>query len=213
MGQGRAAKLRLTWVTHDTPPTGHPYRAAQQRPRVACGASQEVPGRSRVWQRRRRPLGGGGVNPGSSGFCANPAANAANRKHPFRKRIAPSTTPAAKTAISKHPSETHSVSKTPPTSSTQCDQSFSSNSTTSPIHFLIRIFVPTLLGRSQRECLRPLRATAHAARHRKRSNQPGGDCGGQDRIVLWVGGQVHQRQLCKDKGACRDRLYNGCGFI
>ena len=26
---------------------------------------------------------GGGGNPGSYGFCANPAANAANRKHPF----------------------------------------------------------------------------------------------------------------------------------
>ena len=83
--------------------------------------------------RMLRPRVAPGANPGSYRFCANPAAYAANRKHPFRKRIAPSTTPAAKTAISKHPSETHSVSKTPPTSSTQCDQSFSSNSTTSPI--------------------------------------------------------------------------------
>ena len=58
--QGGAAKLRLTWRTEETSLTGHPYRAATQRPRVAPGG-----------------------NPGSYRFRATPAANAANRKHPF----------------------------------------------------------------------------------------------------------------------------------
>ena len=45
----------------ETALTGHPYRAAKQRQRLAPG-----------------------VNPGLSRFRANPAANAANRKHPYR---------------------------------------------------------------------------------------------------------------------------------
>ena len=61
VGYGRAAKLRLEWVGKETLTTGHPYRAAKLRPRVAPGG-----------------------NPGSYGFCTNLAANAANRKAPVR---------------------------------------------------------------------------------------------------------------------------------
>ena len=63
VGYGKAAKLlRLEWVSDATPPTSHPYRAAKQRLRVAPGGSL-----------------------GSYGFCTNPAANAAIRKHPSEK--------------------------------------------------------------------------------------------------------------------------------